>query len=69
MFLATIIHTTVGPRMASIIHRAIEEQKCNKSAVVDHIVAEYERRRKDCLVDEVAERVIERLGGREWRRS
>jgi hypothetical protein len=55
--------------MASIIHRAIEEQKCNKSAVVDHIVAEYERRRKDCLVDEVAERVIERLGGREWRRS
>jgi hypothetical protein len=40
----------------------MEEQKCNKSAAVDHIVAEYERRRKDDRIDEVAERVIERLG-------
>jgi hypothetical protein len=46
----------------------MEERKCNKSAAVDHIVAEYEKRKKDGQVEEVAERVIERLGSMEYRR-
>jgi hypothetical protein len=46
----------------------MEERKCNKSAAIDYIVAEYERRRKDVQVDEVADRVIERLGGMKYRR-
>jgi hypothetical protein len=46
----------------------MEERKCNKSAAIDYIVAEYERRRKDGFVEEVAERVIERLGSREYKR-
>ena len=63
-----ILHTTMSPHTVSIIHRVMEEQKCNKSAAIDHIVAEYEKRKKDGQIDEVAERVIERLGGRErWR--
>jgi hypothetical protein len=47
----------------------MEERKCNKSAAIDHIVTEYERRMKDGQIDEIAERAVERLGSREWRRS
>jgi hypothetical protein len=37
-----ILHTTMSPRTVSIIQKVMEERKCNKSAAVDHIVAEYD---------------------------
>jgi hypothetical protein len=58
-----VIHTTVGQRTAYIIHRVMKEKKCKKSEAIDHIVAEYERRKGAEHVDEVAERVIKRLKG------
>jgi hypothetical protein len=40
----------------------MKERKCKKSAAVDHIVAEYEKRKRKGQIDEVTERVIEKLG-------
>ena len=52
----------------SVIHRVMKERKCRKSAAVDHIVGEYERRKRKAQVDEEAERVIEKLADRGGRR-
>jgi hypothetical protein len=45
----------------SVIHRVMKERECRKSAALDHIVGEYERRKRKSQIDEVAERVIEKL--------
>jgi DNA-directed RNA polymerase beta' subunit len=58
----TIIHTTVDKNTISVIHRVMKERECKKSAAVDHIVAEYEKRKRKGQIDEVTERVIEKLG-------
>jgi hypothetical protein len=51
----------VDKNTLSVIHRVMKERKCKKSAAVDHIVGEYERRKRKGQVDEVAERVIEKF--------
>lgn len=43
----------------------MKEKGCKKSAAVDHIVTEYERRKREGQIDEVAERVIEKLADME----
>jgi len=63
-FLRAIIHTTVDRNTLLVIHRVMKERKCKKSAAVDHIVGEYERRKRKGRIDEVAERVIEKLADR-----
>jgi len=67
-FLRATIHTTVDKNTLSVIHRVMKERKCKKSAAVDHIVGEYERRKRKAQVDEEAERVIEKLADRGGRR-
>ncbi|WP_164999299.1 hypothetical protein [Methanohalophilus profundi] len=39
----------------------MKERECRKSAAVDHIVGEYEKRKRKGQVDEVAERVVGKL--------
>lgn len=60
----TVIHTTVGQRTISIIHRVMEEKNFQKkSEALDYIVTQYENRKSSDHVDEVAERVISKLKG------
>jgi hypothetical protein len=58
----TVIHTTVGQRTISIIHRVMEEKNFHKkSEALDYIITEYEARKRTDHLDEVAERVIWKL--------
>lgn len=58
------IHTTVGQRTISIIHRVMKEKNFQrKSEALDYIVTQYENRKSSDHVDEVAERVIRKLKG------
>ncbi len=58
----TVIHTTVGQRTISIIHRVMEEKNFQKkSEALDHIIVEYQKLKYSNHVEEVADEVIKKL--------
>ncbi|MCS3923868.1 hypothetical protein [Methanosalsum natronophilum] len=61
------LYATVEKQTLVVLHNIMEENKCNRSEAIDFLANYYEKRRRVDQLDEVADRVLERLKKRKKR--